>query len=354
MNKLSVIVPCAGKSSRFPDLRPKFLLTNPSGKLMLFDSVSKLDLRECNLIITVLKEYEDKYGISTMIKNYFKKNSVKLCVLNKQTNSQSETAYQTILKEKIDGAIFIKDADNIFTLKKLFQPFNYITVDTLENPVILNPSNKSYVLLGQDGFVQTIEEKKVISNTFSIGGYYFLSAQQFKESFEVLNKSNPIGELYISRIIKYLIGTERAQFKIRFGSNYLDLGTVKDWLAYKDRVKTYFIDIDGIVVFNSSEFFTPLWGKTKGILENIDIINELYNLGNQIILITSRKNSFKKATIKQLKKYGVKYHKIIMDLYPAQRIIVNDFANSNPYPSAVAINIQRDSNKLSDYIKSLR
>lgn len=351
MNRVTVIVPCAGKSSRFPDLRPKFLLTNPSGRLMLFDSVSKLDLKDCNLIITVLKEHEEKYGISKMIKNYYKKNNVRLCIINRQTNSQSETVYKTVLKEDIGGPIFVKDADNIFTLRKLFQSYNYVTVDSLENPVILNPSNKSYVLIGQDGFVRTIEEKKVISNIFSIGGYYFIDAQQFKKSFEILNKNNYSTELYISRVIKYLIATEQAQFKIRFGSNYLDLGTVKDWLAYKNRVKTYFIDIDGIVVENSSEFFTPIWGTTRGILENINIINQLYNLGNQIVLTTSRKNSFRKVTIRQLKRYGVKYHKIIMDIYPTQRVLINDFANSNPYPSAIAINIQRDSNKLSDYIK---
>ena len=40
---------------------------------------------------------------------------------------------------------------------------------------------------------------------------------------------------------------------------------------------------------NSSEHFTPKWGESEPILDNINHIKDMYNKGNiQIILTTSR------------------------------------------------------------------
>lgn len=41
---------------------------------------------------------------------------------------------------------------------------------------------------------------------------------------------------------------------------------------------------------------------------------------------------------------------LIMEVHHAKRILINDYANSNPYPSAIAINLKRDSEDLGDLI----
>ena len=35
MNNKTLLIPAAGKSSRFPNMKPKWLLTHPSGELMI-------------------------------------------------------------------------------------------------------------------------------------------------------------------------------------------------------------------------------------------------------------------------------------------------------------------------------
>lgn len=350
MSKVTVIIPCAGGSSRYPNVRPKFLLVNPNGNLMLFDSISKLNLKNCDLVVTILKEHEEKYQISDMFTKFFRNYQIRLCILNKPTKSQAETVYETVRKLKISGPVFIKDSDNIFRLDKIYESYNYVAIEYLKNVGITNAANKSYASLDDKGKIKRIVEKQVISDTFCVGGYYFINIGDFIRSFEYLNQKKHDKELYISMIIKYLVESKRVLFKTKPISDYLDLGTIKEWLKYKNNQKTYFIDVDGVVVKNGGEYSKPFWGTTEGLRENIKVINNLYDLGNYIILITSRKEKNRTMTLKQLKKEGVKYHQLIMGLNHSPRVVINDFSNSNPFPAAISVNVPRDSDRLSDYI----
>lgn len=350
MNKVTVIIPCAGGSSRYPNVRPKFLLVNPNGSLMLFDSISKFDLKGCKLVVTVLKQHEQKYEISKMFKKFFNNYAIELCILNEPTGSQSETVYKTIKSLKIFGPVLIKDSDNIFKLDKIYEPYNYVTIEHLKNVGITNASNKSYALTDEKGIIKRIAEKQVISETFCVGGYYFINSKDFMTAFENLNKEKQDKELYVSMVIKYLIEEKGALFKTKPVFEYLDLGTIREWLQYKSNKKTYFIDVDGVVVKNGGEYSKPFWGTTEGLTENINIINRLYDLGNYIILITSRKEEYREVTVKQLKKENVKYHQLIMGLNHSARVVINDFSSSNPFPAAISVNVPRDSDRLSDYI----
>ena len=42
-----------------------------------------------------------------------------------------------------------------------------------------------------------------------------------------------------------------------------------------------------------------------------------------------------------------------MNLPHGRRILVNDFSNTNPYPSALAINIERNSQELSNIFSNI-
>ena len=53
-----------------------------------------------------------------------------------------------------------------------------------------------------------------------------------------------------------------------------------------------------------------------------------------------------------VKKLGLDVDRFITDLPHSKRVLVNDFSKSNPYPSAISINIERDSEELSSYLKS--
>ena len=46
----TLIIPCAGRSSRYPNLRPKWLLTHPDGDLMLEKVVDALTINGLDLV----------------------------------------------------------------------------------------------------------------------------------------------------------------------------------------------------------------------------------------------------------------------------------------------------------------
>ena len=59
---MHLIVPAAGKSSRFPGMRPKWLLTHPEGNLMVVESLLGLEMSSIEKIhLVVLREHLKKY-----------------------------------------------------------------------------------------------------------------------------------------------------------------------------------------------------------------------------------------------------------------------------------------------------
>ena len=67
----SLIIPVAGKSSRYPGMRPKWLLTMPDGKLMIEKSVSLFNLNKFKrIIIIALNEHIKKFSEINVLKNF--------------------------------------------------------------------------------------------------------------------------------------------------------------------------------------------------------------------------------------------------------------------------------------------
>ena len=142
----TLILPVAGKSSRFKGLRPKWLLTMPDGKLLIEKSIRDINLNDVNKIVIIcLKEHLDQYVNKDELIKLFSdlKLSVEVVVLKKQTSSVAETVAKGIMKANISGPIFIKDCDNIFTLK--YQGNNSVAVIDLNDIDFIDAKNKSYV-----------------------------------------------------------------------------------------------------------------------------------------------------------------------------------------------------------------
>mgnify|MGYP001985165365 FL=1 len=70
-------------------------------------------------------------------------------------------------------------------------------------------------------------------------------------------------------------------------------------------------DIDGVIYDNGSNYWEPKWGANEIFPDAKKKINELYDNGNYIILVTSRPESFREITIKQLKNDELNYHQLI-------------------------------------------
>lgn len=343
---MHLILPIAGASSRFPNMRPKWMLTHPCGRMMITEAVSKLALDSFTGIVVIgLKALEERYHFEHALRQEFTELSpstpLEVVLLDTPTRNQPETVARGLIECGLTGPFYIKDSDNRF--RDTPQPENSVACIDLHALSMVNASNKSYVTADEHGVLINIVEKQIISSLFCVGGYGFNSAEEYLHHWNLLKTSD---NLYVSHII-YAMMLAGSQFRIRTITEYDDWGTLPDWNRYKSQYSTLFVDLDGTLVYNSSQYGSPKWGETSGIEGNIRAVNALYDSGKvQVILTTSRSEGFRAATMAQLTRVGLKYHNILFGMLHGKRVIVNDYAATNPYKSCEAINLKRDSDDL--------
>ena len=346
----SLLITACGLSSRFEGLRPKWMLTHPNGNLMLTESIGGLDFSKFEKIyFAFLGEHIQQYncleGIQKAIARLGIGQKSEIVLFSERTNDQAHTVYKILKSCKIEGSFLVKEIDNYFEYD-CAQDGNVVCYYDLNDTTKINPSNKGYVVLeDQHGKITKMVEKTVGSNTFSCGGYQFENANKFSEAYEKLKESTD-DALYLSKIIDFMI-SDGEDFHGAQVVNYHDWGTKEDWFEYRNEFGTIFSDLDGTLLTSSGEYFPPFWEDAEPIQENIDKLNSLYDSGKvKIIITTSRRAAARELTINQLKKFNIKFHDLILDLHHSQRIILNDYASSNPYPTAKAFNLKRNDNNL--------
>ena len=349
----TLIVPMAGRSSRYPGLRPKWMLSHPmSNTFMSIASILGLNLNFFDKIYFVaLKEHQQKYsfldGFNEALSEFNISKKSEVVLLQTPTSSQTETVCELIKLKNLKDFIFVKDSDGYYECE-ITNISNQVAYFDLNDMDDINARSKSYVELDANGMLLNIVEKKVISSTFSSGGYGFSDAQLFLKTYEKMGESD--GECYISHIIFELLLSGH-KFEGLKTSNFKDWGTLESWNKYKSQYKTLFVDIDGTLITNSSHHFPPYIGDGIPLDNNIQTLRDLYKGGTiKIILTTSRPKKYEQITIRELKDKGIPYDELIMGLPHAQRILINDFAKSNPYPSCTSINIPRNQDNLKEFI----
>lgn len=321
-----------------------------TNRMMVTEAISGLNLDFFdNIYFICLQQHEDKYqfmkGFVSELDDAGLREKSNIVLLPEQTDSQSETVYTFLSGYDLDGFVFIKDSDGFYRCD--VEERNQVAYFDLNDMDDINARTKSYVDLDVNDVVTNIVEKKVISSTFSSGGYGFADAKEFCKTFEKLQDMD--GECYISHIIFEMMlsgstfyGTKTTDFK--------DWGTLDAWNKYKSQYKCLFVDIDGTLITNSSHHFPPYVGSGEPIENNIDFLAELHEQGKtKIVLTTSRPEKFRQLTIMELQTKGIPFDELVMGLPHCQRVIINDFARSNPYPSCKAINIPRNTDDLMEY-----
>ncbi|MCR5506981.1 MAG: hypothetical protein K6F04_03995 [bacterium] len=350
----TLIIPCAGKSSRFPNMKPKWMLTHPDGKLMIQKALDGINLEIFDrIIITILAEHCKKYEADLVLKQAFENNKkIEICILDNQTKSASETVYMTIEKMQINGEFVVKDSDNFVSVEIPKKEKNFIVgYDIHKHPKITNIPEKSFLIVNEQNITQDIIEKKIVSHIICLGIYGFSDTTEFQNTFKYLSKNGIENELFISHIISYIISQKKSIFEYIEAIDYKDWGTINEWILEQKKYQTYFIDVDGVILKNSGKYGKINWGNNlEAINENVKEIIKLQENGGQIIITTSRGEEYRKDLEKILQKLGIKPYSIIMGLNHSTRILINDFAPTNPYPSSVAISLPRNS-LIKDYLK---
>lgn len=352
-----LVVPAAGQSKRFPNLLPKFLLQHPEGVTMLEKSITSIgSIGQVKLdkivVVSTSDHFEgiDQAAITSQISNSTG-TPCELVFVSGPTKSVIDTLTQYFESLNEDVEVVIKDADNLVRVdlaSLLESPFALAFARLSNFPNVPAP-NKSFLEIDSKEFVTNFVEKQVISDLFSVGMVRFFSVSDFLAGVSLLHGTH--GELYISDLVRALMN-QGFDFRAIEVEGYEDWGTLSQWLEMKSDYATLFLDVDGVLVKNASPISKDLnWDSFHPIKENIDYVLELQKSGKvEIIFTTSRASEHEGTLKKNLEEYGFENPRVISGLYHARRALVNDFAITNPFPSASAINLERNATNLADML----
>lgn len=337
---MAIIIPCAGRSSRFPGTRPKYLLTLYDGDTMFEKAAKDYPNEEIHFI--VLQEHVDLYKSSDAIYKAFGANDkVFVHVLPEVTSGPAETVY-TVTKNFKDQPILIRDCDSFFDVN--FKTTNHVCLaDLRDNKHITNVAAKSYAVLNDQDLITNIVEKSVVSNFICVGGYGFESSDQFNSVYNQLADQHE-GEIYISHIIKDMLNN--TTFEAEVVKNYIDCGTYEEFVKYNQSKPTIFCDLDGTVFYNQSRLFENDYSNPPvTIPAAVEYLKNKQSNGSKIIFTTARPDAYASETIKALNDAGFTDVTVLFNVPTAPRMIINDNSKTNPYPTALAMNVPRDDNE---------
>jgi hypothetical protein len=159
-------------------------------------------------------------------------------------------------------------------------------------------------------------------------------------------------EPFVSHVVNEAL---RAGIRFRgvLGRDYHDVGTLAAWNAFRRDRKSYFVDVDGIVFRNAGAFLPPFWDDPDvPLARNVEALKALSRRGAQLIFVTARPEHHRAKTEAALRALGLRWHAIVCGVNHSGRVLINDFAPTNPYPSAVALNVVRDQDDLDRLLES--
>lgn len=355
MRTSTLIIPAAGKSSRFPNMKPKWLLTHPSGRLMIDLVLDSADyLSYDRVIISILRQHCEEYGADIILKQIFG-SKVELFIIDEPTRSAAHTVYKTVKSCGECGQITIKDSDCLVTFSHSPSLSHIVGLSVNHDTEVDRLQQKSFIIKNDDNVVVDILEKNMVSNLICLG-VYCVDSKSFIDAYEEICKDDvysEFSEIYVSHVISYLIIFKSHLFEYVEATGFVDWGTISDWRAELSRNNTYIFDIDGVFLKNCGQFGARNWSNYfEPIERNVEILQELSNLGHEIIFMTARPERYLDKFKNLLEEREIKYKTIIHGCNHSKRIIVNDFANTNPFPSCESISITRNGD-LGLYIKTL-
>lgn len=334
---MQVIIPCAGKSSRFPNTRPKYMLTMPDGRMMLQHAADPYIQKGYTVHFVIVKEHVEQYDAEYAIRHAYG-DSVFIHILDDFTSGPAETIYE-VVKDWNDTPFIVNDCDSFFDYDIPSGPF-IVYADIHDYPSINNVAAKSFVI-HEDGVVKNIIEKRISSEYICIGAYGFNSSLHYKVYYELL-EIRFHKELFLSHIVKRMLEDDVIFHSIQ-GHNYVDCGTYDSFVENMRNHTTIFCDIDGVIFKNQSHHFKNNYSSEPQPNPNaIQYLKDKLANGATIIFTTSRPEEYKEITENGIRAAGIEKFQVLYGLPHSPRLLINDVSTTNPWPSASAINIPRD------------
>jgi len=326
------------------------MLPNHDGEPMLKLALSGLTVEPEDIIVTILREHEERFNVTAGLHSAFGF-PIKVLVLDKPTKSQAETVARTLEKTGLNEPFLVKDSDNRFIIGDIAQPHNYVCVESLNNFDSINPRNKSYLQTDHNGVVTNIREKVVISDLFNVGGYHFLNPGQFLDFYNRLenNRTDWSRELYLSDVIGAMI-LEGIPFRAQQVSSYQDWGTITEWRRSLLERKAYFVLLDGFVFERGSKYFRPRFEEVKANPQAVELINRMAQLGHTIIYASIRPEELRQMTRDQITTAGLPEGELLFNAPIAHWVLLTAPDHSVPFQSSRALELRPDDPNLQEKV----
>ncbi len=232
MSKISLIMPMAGRGSRFSKMgikepKPLIILDNKPFFWWAIESINKATKIE-KIIAIVLKEHINEFAIDCKIKEYYP--NAQIIALDNVTSGAAQTAAigASVLDE--DEVFAINDCDHVFKIQKIDNIIDGLEKN-LQGALVAFKSdspNYSYAKIKAQTdnylYVENTVEKQVISPYAIAGCYFFSSKKVFFDAYNEYQKNCEYDEMFLSGIYNIIcknggnIGLQELSQHISFGT----------------------------------------------------------------------------------------------------------------------------------------
>jgi len=229
-SRLNVLVPMAGAGSRFAQQGYTFPkpLIEVNGKPMIQVVVENLNI-EAHYIFIVQQEHYEKYNLKYLL------NLIAPGCDIVQVNGITEgAACSTLLaKDYInnDNPLVMANSDQYVEWNSNECMYSF-SADEIDGGIVTFEATHpkwSYALVGDDGFVKEVAEKKVISNAATVGIYYWKKGSDYvKYAQEMIDKNIRVNnEFYVCPVFNQAI-EDNKKIKIKRVNRMWGIGTPED------------------------------------------------------------------------------------------------------------------------------
>lgn len=333
MEKINLILPMNGIGLRFRQdnyYTPKPLI-NVLGKPMIFWLLDNLDLKLLDKIVIPYTSQLDDFNFQNLLRTRYKEIEIIFISLRYKTSGPVETIQLGLNYIEDNTNIVVMDCDNFYNdnILELYQESNnknviFYSIDENQIPYF------SYIVLDSKDSVVNIKEKQKISNNANTGIYCFENKKLLKEYIDkcvsVEKEEYFVSDLYALMIVDNINVTG---IKI---DDFNCLGTPVQLKIFCENnnvsTKTFCCEINNLLFTGIELDQNQLLGRP--IIENIETINGLYEMGHIINLMANYDlKNHKNKLIELLKFHNIKYSELIFDLRHNDFYISNNAINSN-------------------------
>lgn len=236
---LNIVIPMAGKGSRFKDAGYSFPkpLIDMNGKTMIELVIENLRPKcDYKFIFICQKEHYDKYDLYNVLKNATN-NKFEIVKIDGTTEGAACTVLCAIKHINNEEDLLIANSDQIIDIdiNNFINEAREGEKDGLIMTFKTNHPKWSYARIDEMGRVLEVAEKKVISDKATVGIYYFRKGKDFVESSESMIKKNirHNNEFYVCPVYNEMILNDKKIYISDISAEQMHgLGTPEDLNAF--------------------------------------------------------------------------------------------------------------------------